>query len=303
MSKNILNTSKAENEKQINHGMALGFWGVVLFSLTLPVNRLIVPFFDPIFIGLGRSVVAAFIAIPILLFFKQPFPNKSQVTRLLLTAIGVITGFPVFTALAMQTVPASHGSVVIGLLPLLTAVIAVLISDERPGVGFWLAAMIGAALVITYSLMQGGMELHIGDVYLVAASILGAFGYAMGGKIAKEMGGWQVICWVNVLGLPVTLIGSWLLMPISFTEIPASAWTGFFYLALASQLFGFFLWYRGLALGGIARVSQTQLIQPFLSIVAAILLLNEKVELRTYLFALAVVVAIAVTRRMQIKEK
>ena len=303
MSNKFTDTIQAENEKQINHGMMLGFWGVVLFSLTLPVNRLIISFFDPVFIGLGRSVVAALVAIPILIFFKQPFPNKSQITLLLLTAIGVITGFPVLTALAMQTVPASHGSVVIGLLPLLTAVIAVIISDERPVIGFWIAAIVGAALVVVYSLLQGGMELHMGDIYLVAASFLGAFGYALGGKIAKEMGGWQVICWVNVLGLPVTLIGSWLLMPKSFTEIPAFAWTGFFYLALASQLFGFFLWYKGLAIGGIARVSQTQLLQPFLSIIAAIVLLNEKVELRTYLFALAVVVAIAVTRKMQIKKR
>jgi drug/metabolite transporter (DMT)-like permease len=132
---------------------------------------------------------------------------------------------------------------------------------------------------------------------------LGAFGYAMGGKIAKEMGGWQVICWVNVLGLPITLIVSWMFRPESFIEIPLDAWIGFVYLALASQLFGFFLWYKGLVLGGIARVSQTQLLQPFLSIIAAIILLDEQVDLTTYLFALAVVVVIAVTRKMQIKEK
>jgi len=120
-------------------------------------------------------------------------------------------------------VPASHGSVVIGLLPLLTAIFAVIISDERPVIGFWVAAIVGAAIVVFYSLLHGGMELHIGDIYLVAASFLDAFGYALGGKIAKEMVGWQVICWVNVLGLPVTLIGSWLLMPQSFTEIPVFA--------------------------------------------------------------------------------
>ena len=215
----------------------------------------------------------------------------------------MIAGFPVLTAFAMQTVPASHGSVVIGLLPLFTAVIAVIISNERPTFGFWVAAIVGALLVVVYSLLRGGMELHAGDVYLIAASVLGALGYAVGGNIAKEMGGWQVICWVNVIGFPFSVIGAALVMPDNFAEIPMPAWTGFLYLALASQLFGFFLWYKGLAIGGIARVSQTQLLQSFLSIIAAIVILGENVELKTYLFAVAVVVAIAVTRKMQIRVK
>ena len=292
-----------EEHKQINKGMLLGVAGVILFSLTLPVTRLIVPYFDPIFIGLGRSVIAAIPAVILLLIFKQPLPTNKQFKKLLITAIGVISGFPIFTALAMQTVPASHGSVVIGLLPLLTAVFAVLLSNERPSFGFWVAAIIGALLVVIYSLLQGGMDFHIGDFYLVIASILGALGYAMGGAIAKDMGGWQVICWVNVIGFPFSLIGSYFLMPESFAEIPTSTWIGFLYLALISQLFGFFLWYKGLALGGIARVSQTQLLQPFFSIIAAILLLGEQVSFRTYLFAIAVVVAIFVTRKMQVSVK
>ena len=291
----------APNDAQINKGMLFGFLGVVLFSLTLPVNRLIIPYFDPVFIGMGRSVVASMVAIPILIFFKQSFPTLRQVKQLLLTSIGIIAGFPVFTALAMQTVPASHGSVVIGLIPLMTATFAVVLSNERPSIGFWISAAIGAMLVITYSLLQGGMKLHIGDVYLVIASILGAFGYAMSGKVSKELGAWQVICWVNVLGLPFTLVAAWYLQPESFTEIPSKMWIGFLYLALISQLFGFFLWNKGLVLGGIARVSQTQLLQSFFSILASILLLNEKIDFTTYFFAIAVVVAIAVTRKMQVK--
>lgn len=290
-------------DAQINKGMLYGLLGVILFSLTLPVTRLIVPYLDPVFIGLGRSVVAALVAIVILSVFKQPFPTNRQIRLLLLTSIGIIAGFPVLTGFGMQTVPASHGSVVIGLLPLLTAVFAVILSNERPSNGFWLAALIGATLVVTYSLLQGGMELHKGDLYLVAASLLGAFGYAMSGKIAREMGGWQVICWVNVLGLPFTIIGAWLMKPESFAAISTQTWLGFLYLALASQLFGFFLWNKGLVLGGIARVSQTQLLQPFFSIFAAIWLLSEQVDLPTYFFATAVVIAIAVTRKMQIRTK
>lgn len=289
-------------QKQINQGMILGFIAVAIFSLTLPITRQIIPYFDPVFIGLGRSVVAALVALPILLIFKQRFPNPRQVKQLLLTAVGIIAGFPVLTAFAMQTVPASHGSVVIGLLPLLTAVIAVIISHERPSLGFWIAAIIGALLVVFYSLLQGGMTLHIGDIYLVAASVLAAMGYAMGAKVSKELGGWQVICWVNVFGFPFSLIGVLLVKPDNFDFVPASAWIGFLYLALASQLFGFFLWYKGLVIGGTARVSQTQLLQPFLSIIAAIVLLGEQVDFSTYVFAIAVVVAIAVTRKMQVSK-
>lgn len=292
--------NNSENQVQINKGMVLGLVAVMIFSLTLPFTRLIIPYFDPIFIGLGRSVLAALVAMVILFAFKQSFPNRSQVKHLLITAIGVIAGFPILTAFGMQTVPASHGSVVIGLLPLITAVFAVFISNERPSIGFWLAAAVGASLVVIYSLLQGGMELHIGDVYLLGASVLGALGYAMGGKLAKEMGGWQVICWVNVLGFPFSVLGILFVFPENLTEIPTSAWAGFLYLALISQLFGFFLWYKGLAMGGIARVSQTQLLQAFFSILAAIIILGEEVGLRTYLFALMVVIAIFVTRKMQI---
>ncbi len=288
-------------QKQINQGMLLGFIAVAVFSLSLPVTRQIVPYFDPIFIGLGRSLVAALVALPLLLIFKQRFPNLQQVKQLLLTAVGIIAGFPVLTAFAMQTVPASHGSVVIGLLPLLTAVFAVIISNERPSLGFWITAMVGALLVVVYSFLQGGMTLQMGDIYLVAASILGALGYAMGAKVSKQIGGWQVICWVNILGAPFSFIGILFITPQSVEWIPLSAWLGFLYLALASQLFGFFLWNKGLVLGGTARVSQTQLLQPFLSIIAAIVLLNEQVDIKTYIFAIAVVIAIAITRKMQVK--
>lgn len=293
--------SKLTEQKQINKGMLLGLIGVILFSLTLPITRLIIPYFDPVFIGLARSVIAAVVAAIILLSFKQHFPSKKQTIQLLLTAIGIIAGFPILSAFGMQTVPASHGSVVIGLLPLLTAVIAVFISNERPSIGFWIAASIGAILVVIYSLLQGGMELHIGDVYLVGASFLGAWGYAMGSKVSQEMGGWQVICWVNIVGLPFSLAGFLLLMPESFTAIPNIGWAGLLYLALISQLFGFFFWYKGLVLGGTAHVSQTQLLQPFFSILASIYILGEQIYLRTYLFAITVVIAIAVTRKMAVK--
>ncbi len=290
-----------KSKQEINQGLLLGFLGVLVFSFTLPVTRLIVPFMDPVFIGLGRSVIAALVAVLILFIRKQPLPTRRQAILLLITASGVVWGFPILSALGMQTVPASHGSVVTGLLPLLTVVFSTLITKERPSVGFWLVALLGAALVITYSLLQGGAELHRGDIYLFGSSLIGALGYAVGGKVSREIGGWQVICWALVLSFPVTATGAYYFKPVDLFDFPAFVYAGFLYLALASQLFGFFFWNKGLVLGGIARVSQVQLLQPFLSILAAIVILGENVDVLTCLFALAVIITIAVGRKMAIK--
>jgi drug/metabolite transporter (DMT)-like permease len=285
-------------------GLVLGFLGVLVFSFTLPVTRLIVPFMDPIFLGLGRSVIAGFVAGLILLVLKQPLPTFRQAGLLLLTACGVVWGFPILSALGMQTVPASHGSVVTGLLPLLTVIFATLITKERPSFGFWIVAFIGASLVVGYAILNGEagrVGLQQGDLYLLGSSIIGGMGYAVGGKISKEIGGWQVICWALVLSFPITTTGAYLLKPDDLFDFPTFVYGAFLYLALASQLFGFFFWNRGLVLGGIARVSQIQLLQPFLSIIAAIMVLGERVDMMTYFFALAVIVTIAIGRKMSVQ--
>ena len=288
-------------ENNINKGLILGFLGVVTFSLTLPITRLIVPYMNPVFLGLGRSVIAGVVAAMILLALKQPLPTRRQAGLLLITACGVVWGFPVLSALGMQTVPASHGSVVTGLLPLLTVVFASLITKERPSIGFWLVALLGASLVISYSLLKGGAQLHRGDIYLFGSSLIGGLGYAVGGKVSREIGGWQVICWALVLSFPITATGAYFLKPDNLFDLPAFVYVGFLYLALGSQLFGFFFWNKGLVLGGIARVSQVQLLQPFLSILGAILILDEHVDVLTYVFAIAVIITIAIGRKMVIK--
>ncbi len=293
--------SELAEQKQINQGMLLGLIGVLIFSFTLPVTRLIVPFMDPIFLGLGRSVIAGIVAAIILILLKQPLPTMRQAGLLLLTACGVVWGFPILSALGMQTVPASHGSVVSGLLPLITAIFATMITKELPSVGFWIAAFIGALLVISFSLLKGGAEINTGHLYLIGSSIIGGMGYAFGGKVSKEMGGWQVICWALVLSFPITFTGAWILKPGDFFSFPNHVYPSFLYLALASQLFGFFFWNRGLVLGGIALVSQIQLLQPFLSIIAAIIILGESVDAMTYIFALAVVLTITVSRKMVVR--
>jgi drug/metabolite transporter (DMT)-like permease len=279
--------------KTENKGLLLGILGVISFGLTLPATRFVIEHFHPIFIGLGRAVVAGLCAILILALFKQPIPSNVQFKQLALVALGVVLGFPVLSAAAMQTLPAAHGGVVLGVLPLATAAIAVLFTDERPSIGFWLVGILGSLCVIVYSLSEGAGNLQFGDLLLFAAIICAAVGYAIGGNLAKQMGGWQVICWALVVALPFIALPAYIYAPTAFY--------GFLYLALISQLFGFFFWYAGLAIGGVSRVSQTQLLQPFVTIAASAYLLDELVEVRTFGFALAVMMIVAISKNMPVK--
>lgn len=288
---NALNESK---------GMILGILGVISFGLTLPVTRFVVDYMDPVFIGLGRAVVAAIVAALLLLVTKQSFPSLSQLVKLSFVAGGVVLGFPVLSAIAMQTVPASHGGVVLGILPLITAILAFFISRERPSRGFWLSAMVGSLLVAIYSLSSGGGAFLMGDLYLVAACISAAIGYVVGGQLSRELGGWQVICWALVIAAPFIIGPAIDKAPQNWQNFSTDIWLGFLYLALFSQLFGFFFWNHGLAIGGIARVSQTQLLQPFVTIVASSLLIGETLSLNTTLFALLVVASVAIGKQMPI---
>jgi drug/metabolite transporter (DMT)-like permease len=284
-------------------GMILGFLGVVAFGLTLPATRFVVPYFDPIFIGLGRAVIASVIAAFILIATKQSKPTRKQLIQLSIVALGVVLGFPVLTAWAMETVPASHGGVVLGILPLATAVAAVIVSKEKPSVGFWIFSLIGSIVVVTYSLLQGFGSFQLGDLLLVGAIISAGLGYALGGKLSKELGGWQVICWALVISFPFIIFPAWMQAPEEdFSNLPLNVLLSFLYLALVSQLFGFFLWNKGLALGGIARVSQTQLIQPFVTLLASAFLINETVNLQTIIFAVLVVSIVAIGKKMPVHE-
>ena len=282
-------------------GMILGFLGVVAFGLTLPATRFVVPYFDPIFIGLGRAVIASVIAAFILIATKQSKPTRKQLIQLSIVALGVVLGFPVLTAWAMETVPASHGGVVLGILPLATAVAAVIVSKEKPSVGFWIFSLIGSIVVVTYSLLQGFGSFQLGDLLLVGAIISAGLGYALGGKLSKELGGWQVICWALVISFPFIIFPAWMQAPEEdFSNLPLNVLLSFLYLALVSQLFGFFLWNKGLALGGIARVSQTQLIQPFVTLLASAFMINETVNIQTIIFAVLVVSIVAIGKKMPV---
>ena len=223
-------------------GMLFGLFGVMAFGLTLPMTKIIVPYLDPIFIGLGRSAFATIIAVALLLKFTNSIPNKKQIFQLAIIALGVVIGFPIFTTIAMQSVPASHGAIVVGILPLATAIAGAIISKEKPSLSFWLVSFIGTALVVGYTLLQGGGSFHKADFALFIAVISVSIGYAIGGRLSKELGGWQVISWALVISFPFIIIPTINYAPQNLFDLPLSTYLGFLYLTLMSQLFGFFLW-------------------------------------------------------------
>ncbi len=284
----------------ISRGYLLGFIGVAVFSLTLPLTRLAVREFDPLFISIGRTVVAALVAMPLLFLTKQPRPDGADFKKLLIIAAGVIFGFPILSTIAMKTAPASHGSVVLALLPLATAFMSTIFAGERPSRVFWLWSLLGSSTVIVYALWDGGVALHGADSLLVLAVIAAAMGYAAGGQLSRKLGGWQVICWALVVALPVTLPFTWYFSHTVTGHESWSAWACFGYLGLVSQLLGFFAWNNGLALGGVAKVGQVQLLQTFMTQVAAYFILSEALTLRSLFFASLVAVCVWFGRKAQV---
>lgn len=284
-------------------GLFYGFLGVLSFSLTLPATRIAVTELDPTFIGLGRGVVAGTVAAFILWLTRQSLPPLKQVRGLLIVAAGVVLGFPLLSAWAMQRLPAAHGAVVLGLLPLATAVAGVIRSGDRPSRLFWLASLVGSTTVVGFALSAGAGALYGEDLILLGAVIAAALGYAEGGKLAQQLGGWQVICWALVLAAPLEAIPTLLVAGHQPLQASAFAWLGFAYLCLVSQLIGFFAWYHGLAIGGVARVSQMQLLQPFLTIVFSALLLKESITTTTILAAALVIGSVAIGRKAKIQRQ
>jgi drug/metabolite transporter (DMT)-like permease len=289
-------------DKSERTGLLLGLVGVVIFGLTLPATRASLNGLDPYLIGLGRGVVAGVAAALILLVTRQKWPGKKTWKSLVIASAGVVLGFPILATLAMQYVPASHGGIVLAVLPLATAVAGVISAGERPSIGFWACSIAGTAAVLTFALIEGAGSTGVqtADLLLAAAVIAAAIGYAEGGVLARNMGGWQVICWALVIAAPILLAALILIgTPINWNA-PATAWTGFIYLALFSQLIGFFAWYQGMAIGGVAKVGQLQLLQTFVTLGAAALLLGEQITWFEITFALLVVAIVAVGRRMRV---
>jgi drug/metabolite transporter (DMT)-like permease len=270
----------------------------VAFSLTLPASRAALPAFGPVTVGLGRAVVASLLAISCLAVARSARPSAPQWRRLALVAAGVVVGFPICSAMALRDTTSAHGAVLIGLLPATTAAFAVVRGHERPPPAFWAAWAIGLATVLVFAAVQGAGSLRPADLWLLAAVGLGALGYVEGARLTHELGGWQVISWALVLALPVLVPVAAIGLAVHPPRSPTTgAWVGLAYVSGVSMFAGFFAWYRGLAEGGVARISQLQLAQPVLTLAWSALLLGEHVGLDTVAAGLAVVGAVAFTQR------
>ena len=321
-----MNSAQATAEN-VKAGLWLGLLGVIIFAVTLPMTKLAVgtlaqPQLSPWFITFGRAAVAGLLSILYLTWqYKSAkdvnsttkktnqrvwkLPSASEWGLLAFTACGVVVGFPLFLSLALQYVPSTHGAVVTGLMPLATAVIAAIWYKQRPSMGFWFFAVLGTVLVLSFMLLRsadagGQFSMHLADIFLLLAMISGSLGYIGGARLTPSLGAERVICWVLVLSLPITVPLTLQTMPQHFSAIQAGSWWAFAYVAVFSMWLGFFAWYRGLALGGAVRVSQVQLVQPFLSLLFAVPLLGEKIDLMTLGFALAVIATVFIGKSMSV---
>ena len=285
-------------------GLWWGLLGVTAFSFTVPFTRVAVEngHMSPLFVGSGRAVIAALLAASALFFARQTLPQGKQWAQVAVVAGGAVVGFPLLTSFALTTAPASHGAVVIALLPAATAVVAVLRTGERPARSFWIAAALGAVAAVAFAVVQGGGfgGLHVSDLLLFAAVVVCAIGYAEGGLLSRSLGSWQTISWGLVLASPLMIV----LTGVAVAQQPPTGtvveWGAFAYLCAVSMFLGFFAWYRGLAIGPMAQVSQVQLAQPVMTICWAALLLREQLTWATVLGGIAVILCAAIAVRSRI---
>ena len=279
--------------EKTSSGWLNGFIGVLIFSGSLPATRLAVLEFDPVFLTVVRASIAGVLALCLLWLFRERRPDRQQLMPLAIVALGVVVGFPLLTALALQYVTSAHSIVFVGLLPLATAIFGVLRGGERPRPVFWLFSILGSLLVVGFALSQGVSASPVGDLLMLAAILACGLGYAEGAKLSRTLGGWQVICWALLLSLPVMAPLAWWLAPPTFSGITPSAWVCLGYVSIFSMLVGFVFWYRGLAQGGIAAVGQLQLLQPFFGLALAATLLHEQVSPAMLGVTVAVIVCVA----------
>jgi drug/metabolite transporter (DMT)-like permease len=295
--------SQARDARNARDGLLLGALGVVIFAMTLPMTRLAVgaasaPQLPPGFVTAGRAGCAGLLSVAYLLAVRAPWPALKHLPALAVCALGTVVGFPLFLALALRQVDAMHAAVITGVLPLGTAVAAALALRQRPSIGFWACAVLGCALVLAFAAWVGAGALSAADGLLLLSVASASMGYVAGARVSAVLPAQQVICWVLVISLPFTApLTLWL-----WPQAPASgaAWLGFAYVSLFSMWLGFFAWYRGLALGGVMRVSQVQLLQPFLALLFAVPVLGERLQPMTLVFSLAIIVVVYVGRHMPV---
>lgn len=282
-------------------GMLIGFIGILVFSLTLPVSKITVVSFNPYFIAFGRAALAGLVALTYLSYKQAPLPSKTDLGKFAVIALGVVFGFPIFTTVAMKEGSSSHGAVILGMMPLATTVIGVIRFKERPSIGFWLVSLLGAGLVMVYALLKSSGSFTYIDGLLVLGGICACVGYVEGGELSRKMNPRMVISWALVISLPINIIATYFTFSSTYWGVDVIAWTSFVYLSIFPMYLGFFFWYEGLAIGGIARVSQVQLIQPFCTLLASSFLLGDHLTAMNLVFAFLVVSTVILSKRMLVK--
>ncbi|MCG7518260.1 DMT family transporter [Ruegeria sp. Ofav3-42] len=278
-------------------GWGSGLLGVLIFSGSLPATRVAVGGLDPFFLTSARAVLAGLLALCLLALFNEKQPSRSDLKSLVIVALGVVIGFPLLTALALQHITAAHSIVFIGLLPLATASFGVLRGGERPAAMFWVFSVLGSAAVVCFALSQSAEASLVGDLFMVAAILLCGLGYAEGAQLSRRLGGWQVISWALVLSLPLMValaVSTW---PVTLSGLSLPVWLSLGYVSVFSMLVGFVFWYRGLALGGTAGVGQLQLLQPFFGLILAAALLAEPIAPSMIAITIFVVICVAGAKR------
>ena len=285
-------------------GIWWGLLGVVAFSFTVPLTRVAVEGMSPLFIGAGRAVVAAILAALALALTRQRLPRGRQWIRLAVVAGGIVAGFPLLTTFALTSTSASHGAVVIALLPAATATVAVIRGREHPRPLFWVLTVVGVIAAVVFALVQSGGfgALHWADLLLLGAVVAAAIGYAEGGLLARELGAWQTISWALVVAAPVMILLTVASLGLGAPSATPVQWLSFAYLGVVSMFLGFFAWYRGLAIGPMAQVSQIQLVQPVMSIAWAGLLLGESMTWTTVVGGLAVILCAGAAVRVRLRK-
>jgi len=258
-------------------GWLNGLTGVIIFSGSLPATKVALADLEPYFLTFSRASIAGILALCLMLSFRQKWPSSRQVYSIIVISLGVVIGFPLLTALAMQSSTSAHSVVFIGLLPLSTAIFAVIRAGERPRPIFWFFSLLGSVLIIGFMMISGILLSLQSDLLMLAAIGICGLGYAEGAKLSRQLGGWQVICWALVISMPLMLPAAFLTQPETYNTISLSGWLALGYVSVFSMLIGFIFWYRGLVQGGIAAVGQLQLLQPFIALMLCALLLNETV--------------------------
>ena len=296
----------APSAADVTRGLLLGAAGVAMFAMTLPMTRLAVgdaaaPQLEPAFVTAGRAAVAGLLSVLVLWALRAPRPARRHAPSLLVSGLGTVVGFPLCLAMALREVASMHAAVVSGTIPLATALVAAWSLRQRPSAAFWACALAGFGLVLAYAAWRGGGRLVAADAWLLGAVLSTAFGYVAGARVSAEVPASQVICWILVFSLPFTLPAAWWLWPEAAAAVRPSAWLGFAYVSVFSMWLGFFAWYRGLALGGVVRVSQVQLLQPFLAILFAVPVLGEPLDPAAVGCALAVIAIVFVSRRTAVR--